>query len=250
MQHNVPGGAHSVYLATGLPPGHLGLYSGSLKKYYDRQVKFSYYGRKFDLKLQPVICPQGYSVLLAPALTDYMKTLNEDNKLNGAARPIDILVREPFSIIIDIGGGTTDPIPLEEGVPQPTQPGVRLTLDEGSVDVFHGITAAIKVKSGREVSEAAIKKHLEGKPVRVLEEDALIISEHLERYSGKLMMKLSEAKLPFGNSYVLLTGGGSSLIKNHWEKYRDRFGVLDFLTEIKANAMGFEQMALTALMSK
>jgi hypothetical protein len=150
-----------------------------------------------------------------------------------------------LAILLDIGGGTVDPIVLEEGIPKPDY---HISLSEGIITVYNEISADIKARSGRDVSESVISHVLGGKPARVNEADARFIRERIQRYADNLLMKLTEQKLPFGSSYVLLMGGGSRIIRECWEGYRQQFGKLDFIGDIRANAAGYEEMAVRALM--
>jgi hypothetical protein len=81
----------------------------------------------------------------------------------------------------------------------------------------------------------------------VSESDAEFIRERIGHYADNLLMKLTEQKLPFGSSYVLLMGGGSKVIKDCWKSARHKFGKLDYIGDIRANAAGYEEMALRAL---
>ena len=89
---------------------------------------------------------------------------------------------------------------------------------------------------------------LDDKLARVDEADARFIRERIQRYADNLLMKLTEQKLPFNNSYVMLMGGGSKVIRACWNNSRHRFGKLDYIGDIRANAAGYEEMAVRALM--
>lgn len=249
-QHKVPPGSHTIILATGLPPGHLSVKNlkQQTQDYYRKQADFTYNDRRYQIDVSRVIvCPQGYAALLAPTPTDEMETLALENRLSGESRPIDILAKEPFAILLDIGGGTVEPIVLKYGVPQPD---IHISLSEGIITAYNEISAEIKSKSGRDVSESVISLVLDGKPARVNEADTRFIHERIQRYANNLLMKLTELKLPFGSSYVLLMGGGSGIIRTCWESSRHLFGKLDFIGDIRANAAGYEEMAFRALLRK
>jgi plasmid segregation protein ParM len=248
VQHKVSPGSYSIILSVGLPPGHLSVKNlkQQTQDYFKRSATFTYNKSRFQIEVSRVIvCPQGYAALLADTFTDEMEALGIENRLNGEARPIDILAKEPLAILLDIGGGTVDPIVLKDGVPQPD---VHLSLAEGIITAYNEISAEIKAKSGRDASESVINLVLDGKPARVDEADARYIRERIQRYADNLLMKLTEQKLPFGSSYVLLMGGGSRIIRSCWEKSRGTFGKLDFIGDLRANAAGYEEMALRALM--
>ena len=248
VQHKVPSGRTNIVLATGLPPGHLSVkdLKRQTQEYYKKQADFVFNEHRYQIDVSRVIvCPQGYAALLAPTLTDEMELLSDANALNGETRPIDILAKEPLAILLDIGGGTVDPIVLEDGVPKPDY---HISLSEGIITAYNEISAEIKAKSGRDVSESVINLVLGGKPARVDEADARFIHERIQRYADNLLMKLTEQKLPFNNSYVLLMGGGSKVIRACWKNSRHLFGKLDYIGDIRANAVGYEEMAFRALL--
>lgn len=248
VRHNVPPGSHNIVLATGLPPGHLSVkdLKRQTQEYYKKQADFIYNDNRYQIDISRVIvCPQGYAALLAPALTGEMELLADSNTRNGESRPIDILTKEPLAILLDIGGGTVDPIVLVEGIPQPD---IHISLSEGIITAYNEISAEIKARSGRDVPEHVINLVLYDKPVRVDESDARFIRERIQRYADSLLLKLSEQKLPFSNSYVLLMGGGSKVIRAYWSNSRHMFGKLDHIADIRANAAGYEEMAIRALL--
>lgn len=247
-QHKISPGSYNIVLAVGLPPGHLSVKNlkQQTQEYYKKQASFVYNNSRFQIDVSRVIvCPQGYAALLARTATDEMETLGMENQLKVESRPIDVLAKEPLAILLDIGGGTVDPVVLREGVPQPD---AHFSLSEGIITAYNEISAEIKAKSGRDVSEAVISLVLDGKSARVDESDARYIRERIQRYADNLLMKLIEKKLPFGSSYVMLMGGGSKVIRSCWENSRHLFGKLDFIGDLRANAVGYEEMALRALL--
>lgn len=70
-----------------------------------------------------------------------------------------------------------------------------------------------------------------------------IIREQVESYSSRLLMELKEKGLPFSNAYTLVQGGSARFVRETW-KQDPSFAALDFLAEIKANAMGCETVTL------
>jgi len=248
VQHKIPPGNYNVVLATGLPPGHLSVQNlkQQTHEYYKKQADFIYNGNRYQIDIiRVIVCPQGYAALLAPTMTEEMKMLAGANSLNGESRPIDILAKEPLAVLLDIGGGTVDPIVLENGVPNPD---FHTSLSEGIITAYNEICAEIKSRSGRDLSESVIGPVLNGKAARVDDADTRLIHERIQRYADNLLMKLTEQKLPFGNSYVLLMGGGSAIVRACWGNASHRFGKLDFIGDIRVNAAGYEEMAIRALL--
>jgi len=246
-QHNIKSGSHNIVLAAGLPPAHLEIehLKQNMKDYYTRQAAFTYNGCKYRLDIGKVyVCPQGFAALLSNRLTDDMELLAAQNKLLGDARPIDILAKEPLAVLVDIGGGTVDPIVLRYGVPQP------FDLDDppdGIIKSYTRVAKAVKAKTGKNIDEATINMVLGGENVRISENETALIHEYMERYAERLFLQLSEKGLPFSNSYTLLVGGGSKIVRSYWSG-KDVFAKLDYIGDVKASAEGYEAMALRALM--
>ena len=149
----------------------------------------------------------------------------------------------PTSILIDIGGGTASPVILHYGVPQPfddDQPA------KGVIYTYNRIIGHIKSKFGSDITEAAINMLLSGEKIRISDPEADEIRSQMERYSKQLFMQLQEKKLPFSNAYTLILGGGAEGVRDAWTGI-SKFAKLDFLTEMKATAIGGEKMMERAL---
>ena len=246
-RHNIKSGAHNIVLVVGLPPAHMEIegLKQSLKDYYTGQMAFSYNGCKYNLDIGKVfVCPQGFAALLSNTLTEDMQALSAQNQLVGDARPIDILAKEPLAVLVDIGGGTVDSIVLRYGVPQP------FDFDDppdGIIKSYTKVARAIKARTGNTIDEATINMVLAGENVRISDIEAALIREHMESYAERLFLQLSEKGLPFSNSYTLLVGGGSKVVRSCWSG-KDVFAKLDYIGDVKAGAEGYEAMALRALM--
>lgn len=242
--NDVPGGAYEMILAVGLPPGFLTI--GGLKKkmqdYYLNRFQCKYNTSIYDLHVKRVfVCPQDYAAVLADTESAEMT-----NRLGKFQRPIELLAKEPHALLFDIGGGTLDVVGLEYGRPVPQH---HFSLKMGIVNAYNDINAELLSITGNEISESVINNVLAGADVRISPEEKAIIFKHIRLYGDMMLAKLLELKLPIRNSYSLLLGGGSQAIREHWME-TGRFGKLDYIPDICANAKGFEQMALNALTAK
>lgn len=240
--HGIPNGTYDLALAIGLPPGFMSMpgHKKELQDYYSSKLSaFQYNGQRYHLNTKKVyVCPQGYAGLLAAVSTGEMRTAGKIE-----SRPIDILAKEAVSLLIDIGGGTVDIVGLENGKPKPEY---HLSLQKGLVDVYNAINSELRGSTGNELDEPAINAVLNGNPTRVSLNEQQVIRRHIREYANSLLLKLKEYKLPLHSSYVLVMGGGSKSVKDCWRDVGN-FGKLDFLDDIRANAQGFEEMALNAL---
>lgn len=242
-QNKMPPSAYDVYLSTALPPAYLNnreMRSG-LKQFFRRQAAFLYNGKKYKINIVKVyVCPQGIAAAYAPVLTDRMEKLADAGKLDpNAARPIDALLQEPISILVDIGGGTADPVVMKYGVPQPFEDD---SPARGVIWTYNRIRSDIKAKMGVDLSEEAVNMFLAGDGVRIGEQSAGIIRDHMARYANRLYLELKEKGLPSQSAYTLVQGGGAGMVRETWSGVGD-FAALDFLPELKATAQGCEVMA-------
>lgn len=207
-------------------------------------MNFQYNGRGYRINAVRVyVCPQGTAAIYANVLTDGMKEMVEKGQILPTTRPIDLLVREPLSILIDIGGGTVCPIVLEYGIPQPF---ADENPTRGVIWTYGQIRRDIKAKTNADISESVVNKYLMGEPIRMSDAAKGIIQEHIERYAKKTLMQLREKGLPFSNANTILLGGGAGYVRRYWSGL-ENFAMLNFLGEIRATAKGCEVIALRIL---
>lgn len=237
-----PPGDYEIHLSTALPPAYLSNKEmlRNLKQFYRRQMNFQYNGRFYRVNVARVyVCPQGTAAIYANVLTDGMQRMAEKGQIAQSSRPIDILVQEPLSILIDIGGGTVCPVVLEYGVPQPF---ADENPTRGVIWTYGQIQRDIKAKTSMDISENVINKYLMGEQIRISESGKSIVQEHIERYAKQTLMQLREKGLPFSNAYTILMGGGAKHVRRYWDSL-DNFAILDYLSEIRSTARGCEAMA-------
>lgn len=236
-------GSYDIYLSTALPPAYLNNREmrSNLKQFFRRQLAFQYNGRRYKINVVKVyVCPQAIAAMYANVLTDRMRGMVESGKLeHQTACPLDMLINEPIGILVDIGGGTVDPVILKHGIPEPFD-------DEnparGVIWTYNRIRGDIKAKLGNDLTEDAVNMFLIGERVRLSTPDTEMIHEHIHRYAGHLLMELKEKGLPFSTAYTIVQGGGAEMVREMWSKLQS-FAMLDFLPEIRATAMGCEVMA-------
>ncbi len=243
-EYNMEPGAYDIYLATSLPPAYMNnkTMRSNLKQFFRRQMEFQYNENRYKINVVRVfLCPQGISATYANVQTEQMCR----NRFDATSRSlISLLEKEAMSILIDIGGGTVDPVVLRYGVPQPFE-------DEnparGTIWTYSSIRRDIKAKIGSDISEEAINLYLNGENVRLDLTSMRVIQEHIQAYSNRLLMELCEKNLPFATSYTLVQGGGAKFVQDVW-KESTAFAALDFLPEIRATAMGCEIIAQRMIM--
>ena len=230
-------GTYDISLATALPPAYLTNREmrSSLKQFFRRQMDFRYNGRRYRVNITKVyVCPQGIAAAYAGVQTEGM----EQGK-GAFGSPIELLAKEAISVLVDIGGGTVDPVVLKYGLPQPME---DENPAKGIIWTYSNIRRDIKAKTGQDISEEAINMTVNGEPVRMDETSLEIIQSHMDSYANRLFMELKEKGLPFATAYTIVQGGGAGFVRSQW-KQLSSFAALDFLPEIRATAMGCEVMA-------
>jgi plasmid segregation protein ParM len=245
-------GFYDIFLGVTLPPAFMKNKDmrRNLKQYFRREFSFTYNGGYYKVNIRRVIvCPQATSALYGNVLTEEMKRSmavmppEQREIYRKTARPIDILAKEPIAILFDIGGGTGDPAILHYGVPQPFEDDSPV---KGVIFTYNHIISLIKSKHNSEISETAINMMLSGEKVRISDAQADEIRAQMERYSKQSFLQLQEKKLPFSTAYTLVLGGGAEAVRSGWSSMPG-FAKLDFLTEIRANAIGSESFVEYAL---
>ena len=239
MVNGMEPGSYEIYLATALPPAYMNnkAMRTGLKQFFRRQLEFLYNGQRYRVNIIRVyVCPQGVSALYANVQTEQMSGQGLDITCRS---PMAVLEKEGMAVLVDIGGGTVDPVVLQYGIPQPFE-------DEhpakGIIWTDNSIRRDIKAKTSVDISEEAVNLYLNGDNIRMDEISTGIIREHIDHYANRLLMELREKGLPFATAYTLVQGGGAKFVRNAWREYAS-FAALDFLPEIKATAMGCEVIA-------
>lgn len=245
IANGISGGTYDLVLSVGLPPGFISIdgMKARLQEYCRKRFSFQFNNSLYDLHVRKVfVCPQDYAAVLAPIRTEEMQRTHSP-----CQRPIEVLAKEPLSLLFDFGGGTFDVVGLEYGKPIPAY---HFSWKDGIVvSAYNDINAEIRGATGNDLLESVITNVLIGENARATGREQEVIGKHILLYGDKLLKKLTEHQLPIGNSYCLALGGGAAAIFDYW-KQTGQFAVLDSLPEIRANAMGFEEMAYKALTGK
>ena len=240
--YRLAGDVYDVALAVGLPPEFIERMDlrDRLREFYRGEWVFTYNkGMEYGVRVDKVfVCPQNFAGAMARTMSDEMS--RQSSLLN---RPFDILCNEPESLLIDIGGGTVDVVGLQYGRPVPEY---HKSLPEGLINLYKLINDDVRARTGSELSETVINSVLRDEPNCVSGFDKELILNHMNEYTDKLLLSLDEHRLPFRGSYNLVMGGGVKIVKKNWKKHGG-FGKLDFLSDIRVNAQGYEEMAYDAL---
>jgi plasmid segregation protein ParM len=216
---------NTVDLAVGLPPEHFGNLREGFKSYFKKPcpVQFIYNGTKLCLTVRHVfVYPQAYA---AVATQDAQ------------------LVQQPTLFVVDIGGMTTDVLLLRAGRPdlqfcRSLETGIITMQNQliGKVNSLHDMLIddehiAAVLRSGETIL-----------PVSVQETIRAAAGQH----ANTVLDKLRELQVDLRSNPAVFIGGGSILLKEYLQK-SPLVAQADFITDPKANAKGYEMLAMEQL---
>lgn len=140
-------------------------------------------------------------------------------------------------IIIDIGSWTIDILPVENNRPQVSK--VKSIL-EGLITCMVKCNDEIRRRTGKEVPESMIQQVMRGNLNAIAPNYSKIIVDVLKQYVKNIYDILNENKFNTDVLPCIFMGGGANLIKQYGEEY---FPFAKYITNIRANAIGYEKIA-------
>ena len=215
-----------IQLAIGVPPAYYGSQGKALVNYFkDRSVvRFKYRGRGYAIYIEDVWCyPQAYAA---------------------AATLLQSLMGSPKALILDIGGHTADYIVMKNGKANFNSLQGCDSLEYG-VDVFYNRTRAIlNAEKDILLDENEIDAILWGNTNAYPAEAAQVVLQQAQSFVSDLFSTLRERQIDLRSSRVLFVGGGSILLRRQIEA-SGKTGMPLFVSDINANAKGYELLYKT-----
>ena len=209
-----------VVLAAGLPLTGFGREKQKFKEYlFQKQlIRFLYEGERYEIQIEDVkLFPQGYSALaLYP---EYLKD-------------------EPSVLLVDIGGWTVDLMRLDNAVPNAA---TCRSLELGVIRCMDEIREQVRRNTGLSVTETQIERVLRGKPSSMPAEVVSLIERQGRLYIEKILSAITEAGVGLRAVPSVFMGGGASIFK-HRVSEQDRLCRPIYLTDVHANAAGYERI--------
>lgn len=207
-----------VILGLGLPPGHISAFKKNFIAYYKRgEVEYEYNDIRRKINIVDVeVFAQGFSAIYG----DFAKIKSFRS-----------------AIIIDIGGYTTDLIKLSYGK---LDPSICSSLDYGMVHLFNRTQVALRQKDPSMVpDEELIDDVLRGQ-ANIGANIKSIIERETAAYVNELVCKLNELHINLNFEKGVFIGGGAMALKQYIEQAQDKIASPYFITDINANAKGYE----------
>lgn len=215
-----------IVLAVGLPLTSFGLYKQEFLKYLSRFpenkiVAFEFENKSYAIRVTDItIYPQGYAAIMDR---------------------IHALRKEPSVIVCDIGSWTVDVLRLDRGFPNME---FNRSLELGMIRCISEISEQVRSNTGISVTDAQIEDVLVHGGSNLSATANRIVLEYGKRYAEGIISTLLENGMDVKAVPVIFLGGGASLIKNFLPI--TEFCHAEFITDIHANAKGYEHIARQA----
>lgn len=214
LQKNIP---IPVFLGVGLPPSHIVRLRERFLQYFNRgQFNFRYNDSAVCLRVLDVrLLAQGYAAIA---------------ELPGEIR------KSPHAYIVDIGGYTTDIMALEHGT---LDPRFCESLDYGMIQLSNQIQRRLHLQTGRKYTESMIDEMLEYGNTDFPEQTMQTACQLAKQYASELLRKLLEFDVDLTIHRGIFIGGGATKLQR-WIESSDYVRKPWFVTDIRANAIGYE----------
>lgn len=211
-----------IVLAAGLPLAGFGREKQAFQKYFlrkERPLGFQYEGEEYRIWIRDVkLFPQGYSAI--------------------ALHP-ECVKGEPSVLLADIGGWTLDLMRLDNAVPNAA---TCRSLELGVIRCVDETMEQIRRRTGLSVTDVQIERVLNGSSCSMDETAKEMVCRQGRIYTEQVLSSIMEAGFDFKAIPVVFMGGGASIMERH-VKPEDGLCRAIFLTDVHANAAGYERIA-------
>lgn len=214
-----PNAVMQVQLAVGLPPAHYGAQYERFERYFAGRgtVSFLFNEKPFSILITDVLCfPQAYAA---------------------ACTMLQQLCDEPRAVVVDIGGFTADYLQIRFGEAQLS---ACDSLENGVIHLYNQIRSKVNAEFDLRLEESDIDAILNRRggydPVL-----ADVVERQAAGFAGDLFGTLRERGVDLRTGLAIFTGGGAILLRRYLES-TGKVGRSLFVTDINANAKGFEQL--------
>ena len=212
-----------VSLAVGLPFTHYGKEKSAFVDYMKQNshVDFEYEGNKYFVTINPqiYIYPQGLSSIISK---------------------FEQLADRNFNIV-DIGTGTTEIIAVNNGI-SPDMTHSR-TLSKGISNCVLNVNEALGSELGGSIPSQQIINIILNHNVTMPKKALEICKNTIADFADSLLADISNAGVNYVLTETYFVGGGAFLIQNYARNLNIEDTSMQFITDIKANAIGYEELA-------
>lgn len=140
-------------------------------------------------------------------------------------------------LVVDLGSWTVDVFLVDDWK---AQGATAQSFNEGVINLFNSCNDEIRRRTGMEVLESQIQDVLRGEEMVLSPKYCNIIEEQARKYTKHLADIFRERKYnPEALPFVFM-GGGARIMERYG---KDSFPMATYITNVRANAIGYEKMA-------
>lgn len=212
-----------VSLAIGLPFTRYGREKENFQNYLKQKkhVEFKYEGMPYHIKIRDriYIYPQG----LAAVMNNYSNI--KDHNFN----------------IVDMGTGTTELIPVNNGI----IPDIKNshTLQHGISTCVSEVNEALSREFSQRISPAQIINIIMKDKVIMPDQALELCKNVITDFANDFLNKLRQNGINYEFTQTFFVGGGAFLLQNYASNLDQKNPCVEFITDIKASAIGYEILA-------
>lgn len=213
-----------LVLSVGLPPADYNAQAESFKNYFLEKGKYgislTFNNKKMNFKIVDCVSTlQNFA-----AITCFKSNLLiENNKV----------------FCIDIGEGTVDLLIFKKGMPDLS---VKVSNKNGLSILKTEIINRVQQDYNYDLEADDVEEILKTGESLLGEEVVSLIQKITEDWMNNVINELHAYVKDFRTNYTVFVGGGSIMLKNLIEK-SEEFSRIEFIDDIKANAIGYARMA-------
>ena len=220
-----------IVLGVGLPPADFGQQAQGFKRYFTEHAKhgisFKFNGKAVNCYLKDTfVSPQNFAAVMCykASLFKQYRTVN----------------------CIDIGDGTVDLLVIRKGQPDLS---VRVSDRSGMAILRSEISNIIQQNFGIHLESSDVEQVLMQEATILDEEIVCEIQKMAEDWLQRIINKLHAYVSDFRTNPAVFLGGGSLLLKPQIEKSPE-FKYIEFIEDVRANAVGYEKMTAMRLQKR
>lgn len=214
-----------VVLAIGLPPAHFEKQREAFKKYFMDAARygldFKYNGKNFSIHVKEIyVFPQDYAAAII-----YKQ---------------DLIKKYSTVYCIDIGDGTVDLLALKNGMPdKDTMVSRELGMSRLRNQIIDDVINDYNMTLDGSIIEDILTPDRE-----VIAPDEIIrrVKQETAQWANKIVDQLHSKVPDFRFAPTVFCGGGSKLLAPYL-KATGMFGMTEYIDDIHANAVGYEEIA-------
>jgi plasmid segregation protein ParM len=223
-----------VFLSVGVPLTRYGEEKAKLVDYLTkyRDAEFAFEGEQYKIHIDSVkVFPQCYGALAYGQHDDDGKHPHSEK----------LRLSDRKTLVVDVGSWTIDIMLLVNRKPDEAR---CVTVQKGLITCMRSINEQCVRKLNGEVDESDIQHFMRHGWSDIDDSYQAIIKSETASFAEKLYNSIREYGYNLKTMPIIFVGGGAAVMKN--------FGGLDqrniqYVTEVRANARGYEHLALAGL---